>query len=212
MSKDYIVDLLNDLDEDLILEAAKCRTIQKSHYKKWMFPTAIAASFCIAVSAFFYAGGFELFAQSSENDLAMEDSNLSFSLQENIEEKQDTTEQYVQEVPSVIVKLDSWSSDGFTGTVTGLVDTDALPLGSRVTVKTDSNTDMMLSEYSEGSVIEKSQINANISEAITVRVMFHPWNGDDFAEFQYDTEQIYYIYAEQVILVEDTAVERRKEQ
>lgn len=205
MSKDHMVDVLNDLDEDLIFEAVKCRTVQRSYQKKWVIPTAVTACFCVVVSVFFYAGGFDLLAQNSENDLAVENSDVYYSLQDNITQETESAEENIQEVPSVIVKVDSWTVDGFTGVVTGLVDTDALPLGSRVAVKTDEATDIELSAFSASSDMEETKTETKFDASITVRVMFRSWGEEDFIRNENDDGRVYQIYAEQVSLAEDAS-------
>lgn len=208
MRKDFILDALNDLDEDLISEANQCRRTRKHHDKRWIVPVAVAASFCIVVSVLFYRGGFGLPAQNSENIAATGDGDQQISMQENTEGEPENHEEYVQECPSVIVTLENWTENGFTGTVTELVDTDTIPLGSRVAVKTDSNT--ILSVYDESMLLESMHLDSKMNnfstiEATKFQIVFRPWNDDGFAE---DTESacyIYAIYAEQIIPIEDGA-------
>lgn len=203
MRKDFIMDALNDLDEDLISEANQCRRTRKHHDKRWIVPVAVAASFCIVVSVLFYGGGFGLPAQNSENIAATGDGNQQLSMQENTEGEPENHEEYVQEYPSVIVTLENWTENGFIGTVTELVDTDTIPLGSRVVVKTDSNT--ILSVYSDDTVVDKKLSDFSTIQATKLQIVFRTWNDDGFAE---DTESacyIYAIYAEQIIPIEDGA-------
>lgn len=203
MRKDFILDAMNDLDEDLISEANQCRKTRKYHDKRWIVPVAVAASFCIVVSVLFYRGGFGLPAQNSENIAATGDGNQQLSMQENTEGEPENHEEYVQECPSVIVTLENWTENGFTGTVTELVDTDTIPLGSKVAVKTDSNT--ILSLYSDDAVADKKLSDFSTIQATKLQIVFRPWNGAGFAE---DTESacyLYTIYAEQIIPIEDGA-------
>lgn len=203
MRKDFILDALNDLDEDLISEANQCRTARKHHDKRWLVPVAVAASFCIVAGVLFYRGGFGLPALNGENIAATGDGDQQISMQENQEGKSEMPEEHVQECPSVIVTLENWTENGFTGTVTELVDTDTIPLGSRVVVKTDSNT--ILSVYSDDTVVDKKLSDFSTIQATKLQIVFRTWNDDGFAE---DTESacyIYAIYAEQIIPIEDGA-------
>lgn len=200
MRNDSIMDALNDLDEDLILEANQCRKLRKHHDKRWIAPVAVAASFCIIVGVLFYGGTFELFSQNNGNTAITGNDDQQVSMQENMEVQPEIQEEPVWECPSVIVTLENWTEDGFTGTVTELVGTDTIPLGSKVAVKTDSNT--ILSVYSDDTVVYKKLSDFSTIQATKLQIVFRPWNNDGFAE---DTESacyIYAIYAEQIIPIE----------
>lgn len=203
MRKDYMMDVLNNLDEDLISEANQCRTAQKHHDNRWLIPVAAAASICIAVSVLFYGGGFGLPPHNSENIAATGNGEQEISVQENTEGKPETNEEYVKESPSVIVTLENWTENGFTGIVTELVDTDTIPLGSRVSVKTDSNT--VLSVYDESMALDSMISDYSTIDATKFQIVFRPWDSDIIAENTVSACNFYAIYAEQIIPIEDGA-------
>lgn len=198
MSYDYVMDIMNDLDEDLILETAQQRSRSNKHNRKWIFPAAIAASFAFAVSAFLYAGGLDLFAQNNESGFSASENDVYYSMDETYRHESESVES-VQESPSIIITLDHWTDDGFVGTVSEIVDTEVFPIGSKVSVKTDENTSFLtVSDDLADDVALKIQTDTTNSQPITLCVSFRIAESKDCAVNEYDNENMYYIYAEQV--------------
>ena len=100
----------------------------------------------------------------------------------------------------MIITLENYNTEGFTGTVTGIVDTSAIPLGSRVAVKVDSETELLDSSFS-AELDTENKTAEDSCETVSVRVVFSPWKGEDFSPFADDAEKTYYIYAEQILSI-----------
>ena len=204
MSKDYIMEALHDLDDDLVAETARQRVHTKKDYKKWFFPVAMAASFVLIVSAFSYIGGFELFAQNSENALSVPEDDIYYTVQNTYAYESESIES-AKELPSVIITLDRWTEDGFEGTVSAYVDTDVIPIGSKVSVITDENTsDLTLSDDFTDYESLKIQTDTSNSKQIAMCVMFRMAESDAFSSLMDNCEGIYYLYADRIWPVETT--------
>lgn len=201
MKKDFMADVMNELDDDLILEAAKHRSKQNFPGKNWIRPTVIAATFAIIAGVLIGKYGFPLLAQNNEAMVLEKEDSYASSSQESLQEENVTKD--IQEVPSLIVSVLCWSEDGFSGTVTDTVDTKAIPVGSKVFVKTDEETEFV-NMPDELTCFDVTTLQDDLckEDQIVLRVMFHTTDMDNSSVSYSDNEKIHYLYAEQVYLVE----------
>lgn len=201
MKKDFMADVMNELDDDLIQEAAKHRSKPNFTHKNWIRPTVIAATFAIIAGVLIGKFGFPLLAQNNESMvLEKEDSNAS-SGQEGLQEENVTMDNL--EVPSLLISVRCWSEDGFSGTVTDTVDTKAVPVGSEVFVKTDEETEF-INMPDELVRFDMMMLQGDLckEDQIVLCVMFHTTDMDNSSVSYSDNEKIHYLYAEQVWLAE----------
>ena len=190
MNKEFMADVMNELDDDLVHEAAELRSGKNARRRSWIIPAAMAASAAIIAGVLIGSYGFPLLAQNNET-LVPELSDQATLQEEN-------AIQDVQEVPSLIISVRYWSEDGFSGTVTDTVDTKAIPAGSKVFVKTDSNTEFINMEELEDFRNMTVLTDTNKEDSMQLHIMFDLVDIANSATDQSDSEKVYYLYAEQV--------------
>lgn len=201
MKKDFMADVMNELDDDLIQETAKHRSKPNFTHKNWIRPTVIAATFAIIAGVLIGKFGFPLLAQNNESMVLEKKDSHASSSQEGLQEENVTMDNL--EVPSLLISVRCWSEDGFSGTVTDTVDTKAVPVGSEVFVKTDEETEF-INMPDELVRIDMMMLQGDLckEDQIVLRVMFHTTDMDNSSVSYSDNEKIHYLYAEQVWLAE----------
>lgn len=201
MKKDFMADVMNELDDDLIQETAKHRSKPNFTHKNWIRPTVIAATFAIIAGVLIGKFGFPLLAQNNESMVLEKEDSHASSSQEGLQEENVTMDNL--EVPSLLISVRCWSEDGFSGTVTDTVDTKAVPVGSEVFVKTDEETEF-INMPDELVRIDMMMLQGDLckEDQIVLRVMFHTTDMDNSSVSYSDNEKIHYLYAEQVWLAE----------
>lgn len=146
---------MGNIDEHFI-EEAEYGTISKTITFPWMKIGAMAACFGLIVCSF-------LFWQPHEIGQTPSDSKTQVPAVESepameTEWKSDQADlasapdqQPVAEVPSVILRVDQMTENGFIGTVTELVDTDILEIGMELNVvyASDTRNEIVLESASE---------------------------------------------------------------
>lgn len=187
MNIDNMHDALNLLDDDLIegvarLRNEKMQTMQKQRNKMWMSMVSVAACICIVAVSMYATDGFGLMVRKGGVMGGEQSAGTAFEQEGELTGNEDGTEELkgATESPSVLVEIISWGENGFTGTVTGIVDTEKYPVGTTVSIqfhedicievsggdKTTSQNDIPDSEdFSVGSVVrvqfDKSDLEAN---------------------------------------------------
>ena len=201
MKKDFMADVMNELDDDLIQETAKHRSKPNFTHKNWIRPTVIAATFAIIAGVLIGKFGFPLLAQNNESMVLEKEDSHASSSQEGLQEENVTMDNL--EVPSLLISVRCWSEDGFSGTVTDTVDTKAVPVGSEVFVKTDEETEF-INMPDELARFDMMMLQGDLckEDQIVLRVMFHTTDMDNSSVSYSDNEKIHYLYAEQVWLAE----------
>lgn len=159
MNIDHIHDALNLLDDDLIETVEKLRN-EKTHIIKmnrkntWIRWVSIAACLCLVVVSVYVTNGFGLMSyKGASNNSAKEETASETYDNDDMEEIAGIGQ---IENPSVLVEIVSWGENGFTGTVTGIVDTEKYPVGTTVTVK--FNDDIHIKVSSENGTTYKGYI------------------------------------------------------
>ena len=159
MNIENIHDALNLLDDDMIeaveqLRNEKSQSINKYKKGTWIRWVAMAACLCLVVGSYYLTDGFGLLSHKGANSdsLKGESSNgtpdygegeATGTVTENdSEDGTDVTddmsskkESSLSEKPSVLVEILAWNENGFTGIITGIVDTEKYPVGEKVSVK-----------------------------------------------------------------------------
>ena len=157
MMEDKIHDALNLLDDDLIGEVEWLRSRKKKRHLAWIPSVATVA--CIGI---FTIHQFDMNMDSTGNSSGPESMNMGGQITSGTDTEGSIDQEGIIETPSVLVQIQSWETNGFTGTVVGHVDTDIFPIGTEVFVelaKCDVNNDNMThsitqeSKPLEGSVV-----------------------------------------------------------
>lgn len=148
--------------DDHFIEESENETIDQTIAFPWMKIGAMAACFGLIVCSY-------LFWKPHQTGQIPSDSQTQNPAIESVpametEWKSDQADvvtapdqQPVAEVPSVILRVDQMTENGFIGTVTGLVDTDFLEIGMELNVVYASDTRneiMMESAYEDKSQME----------------------------------------------------------
>lgn len=155
MSKEQILDALNLLDDDMIeaVDALRDKTKRKIPWIKYM---SLVACMCVVILGAYALKQIEFFRDNSMTE--DEASRIEINSTENIldgidavDEDKDMTDssevgednisvnplpesEFVGEVPSVLVRIDAWTVDGFAGTVEGIADTKIFEVGAQIRV------------------------------------------------------------------------------
>lgn len=168
MSGKTLLKAMSFVDEKYIDEAEN-KTIRKSH-SQWMRLLPLAACLCIVLLGFFSRNRWRISAESSSqhnesvHDFIENWDNTDLEVQSN-----QNSSAEAEEVPSVILRVESWNKNGFVGTVTALTDTDIFDVGMTLNViveedawiqiqKEDAlicaDSDEAKSIYREGSLVQ----------------------------------------------------------
>ena len=166
MTEDKIHDALNLLDDDLIGEVEWLRSRKKKRHLAWI--PSVAAVACIGIFMIHHFDmSFEFASDTSGEESMIVDDQIS----------SETDTEGLVETPSILVQIQSWETNGFTGTVVGHVDTDIFPIGTEVFVelaKCDVNNDNMTHSITqentplEGSVVRVQFYAKEEGETITL--------------------------------------------
>lgn len=128
MNQDKLHDALSLLDDGMIeaVEKLRSRAPKKRVPIHWM---SVAACLCIAAVVLFAAGKFVqlLLEMQNEDELISEGYDNAAGTESGVIEENG-------EVPSLLLKITSWSENGFTGTVAGILNTDIYSVGTELIV------------------------------------------------------------------------------
>lgn len=141
MTGKSILEALSFVDEAYIEEAETGKLPAVFPVKKLL---PLAACLGVALTGLYFAD----FSAAGENasdmenlqvyqEIAVENQNkVGNALCDESEVVTDQEQQpYVSEVPSIIVRIESWEENGFTATVARHVDSEAIPIGQTVRVE-----------------------------------------------------------------------------
>lgn len=137
MNIDNIHDALGLLDDDMIEAVDKLRNekmqSKKGHSKvPWVRWISVAACLSFIVISVYAIGSNDSHIAESDSvqeDASGEEKSEDYSTNDNIAQGE------LVELPSVLVEIESWQEDGFTGTIAGIVDTEIYGVGTKVDVK-----------------------------------------------------------------------------
>ena len=170
MNSEQIHDALNYLDEDLILSVEHLRSGNRTGRKHWL---SIAACLCLLIIGAFAARGFGLFpisqtpptptnatptnaTQATPTDAPTTPTGAGITDGSQGTSQVDETTfpltptGILVEQPSIWITISAWEDSGFLGEVSGLVDTDSIPVGTAVAVQFTENIGV---DILEGNVI-----------------------------------------------------------
>lgn len=147
--------------DDHFIEEAENETIDKTIAFPWMKFGAMAACFGLIVCSYLFWQPHQIgqIPSSSETQEPVIESAPAIETEWKSDQADVVTapdQQPVEEVPSVILRVDQMTENGFIGTVTELVDTDFLEIGMELNVvyASDTRNEIMMESASE----YKSQI------------------------------------------------------
>lgn len=131
MSGKELLEGMSYVDEGFVDEAER-ETIQKGRIQPLLKLLPVAA--CLFILLAGVLNSMDIFrADSAESELAENQSVGDEDTWETVSTVYgydgEALEIELPEVPSVILRVETWTEDGFTGTVTQLVDTDVLEIG-----------------------------------------------------------------------------------
>lgn len=202
MNIDNIHDALNLLDDDLIetvdkLRNEKTHILKMNRKNTWIHWVSIAACLCLVVVSVYVTNGFGLMAyKGASNDSAKEETASETYDNDGMEEvagigqndmEEDGTDgtssdsenesdvlssNELIETLSVLVEIVSWGENGFTGTVTGIVDTEKYPVGTTVTVKFNDDIHIKVSTENGTTYMEYIPDSTDFPEGSVVCVQF----------------------------------------
>ena len=147
--------------DDYFIEEAENETIDKTIAFPWMKFGAMAACFGLIVCSFLFRQPHEIVQTPSDSETQVP--AVESEPAKETERKSDQADLVsapdqppVAEVPSVILRVDQMTENGFIGTVTELVDTDFLEIGMELNVvyASDTRNEIVMESSSE----YKSQI------------------------------------------------------
>ncbi len=161
MTGKAILEALSYVDERYIDEA-EAGAIRKPKAFPRLLP--LAACLCLVVFALYSIPQRTENAQQMENEAAQETlADMADGEAEMIREP----DQVVEEVPSVILRLDRWDGNQFTATVVQLVDTDLFPVGTQLNVILKTNPEM--EQYNIAADIDIGDIALNPGDWLQVQ-------------------------------------------
>lgn len=147
--------------DDHFIEEAENETIDKTIAFPWMKIGAMAACFGLIVCSFLFWHPHQIgqIPSSSETQDPVMESVPAIETEWKSDQADVVTapdQQPGAEVPSVILRVDQMTENGFIGTVTELVDTDFLEIGMELNVvyASDTRNEIMM----ESAYEDKSQI------------------------------------------------------
>lgn len=129
MNPQQLHDALTELDEELVLAAEKRRRAKPQN--RWRHFGALAACLCIlAATGLTAARRNGLFVERNPTEATATPTQASTAATTDSASLQPTG----AELPTLRVRITAWEDGSFTGTVTGYVDTNILPVGTEVRV------------------------------------------------------------------------------
>lgn len=150
MSGKELLESMSYVDEKYV-EEAENEALKNSGgilWKKWI---PAAACFCIV------AGGvlafWNPFSQVMTQDTAAESSQSNISVESIVEDFEIQYENDPAECPAVILSVGKLTENGFTGTVTKLVDTEIFEVGMELNVVLEAATESAM-EYTGGMLVQ----------------------------------------------------------
>lgn len=229
MNQEQLHDALNLLDDDMIETVDDLRHEKPRRGVHWKPLISAAACLCIVLFGVLAASRFGVSffkgekkhggASSSElyqEELVLESGALEESFLAGDERSSITPsaaeeetsgaqlESRGEELPSVLIKIESWQENGFRGTVTEIVDTEILKPGTEVTVCFTQDVKI---ERRDGDVVYyESRVPDSCDFPLdsVVRIQFRTW--DNANNEEPDNNSGYILYAE-CIAMEDTGAE-----
>jgi len=137
MNPQKIHDALTELDDEFILAAEKRRNIRSQ--KRWQHLGALAACLCnLTATGLTVARLNGLSFDRKPAEVTVTPTQAVIPTQSPGTDSTDGTAlptgSVAAELPTVRVRITDWGEGGFTGTVTGHVDTESLPVGASVKV------------------------------------------------------------------------------
>lgn len=164
MNSDRIHDALNYLDEDLIRPVEQLRN--RGSRKTWTHWAAIAACFCLLATGVLTANKYGLLpivptlpdhviTPTNAPQAGTVSTGAGSAGGSHMEATQATAAPQTPplgtaEVPSVLITVSGWEDNGFRGSVSGIVNTDIVPVGTAVLVQFAQNISV---ELPEGDVL-----------------------------------------------------------
>lgn len=223
-------DMIEAVDK---LRNEKTQIIKMHRKNTWIRWVSIAACICLVLVSVYVTNGFGLMSyKGASNDMAKEETLSGTSTMENesvndddsikevggVEQNEaeedgtDVTDEMsggsenkneLIETPSVLVEIVSWGENGFTGTVTGIVDTEKYPVGTTVTVKFNDDIHIKVSTENGTTCKEYIPDSTDFPVGSIVCVQFdkqetveHSSNGTD----NNMSKEEYVLYAETITL------------
>ena len=150
MNSEQIHDALNYLDEDLILSVEHLRSGNRTGRKHWL---SIAACLCLLIIGAFAAKKLGLFPiDQTPPDAGLTPTNATptnatqvgtaatgaSSATADGSDGTGATQSptaSLEEHPSILITISQWQDSGFLGEVASIIDTDAFPVGTAVSVQ-----------------------------------------------------------------------------
>lgn len=135
MNPQKLHDALTELDEELVLAAEKRRNTGPRQ-KRWQHLGALAACLCILTATGLTVARLNgLSIDRKPTEVTVTPTQAVIPTQSPGADSTDKpTGGVAAELPAVRVRITDWGEGGFTGTVTGVVDTETLPVGASVKV------------------------------------------------------------------------------
>ena len=150
---------------DHFIEEAENETISKTIVFPWMRFGTMAACFGLCVCSFLFWLPYQIgqIPSDSETQDPVAESVPAIETEWRSDHADVVTapdQQPVAEVPSVILRVDQMTENGFIGTVTELVDTDFLEIGMELNVvyASDTRNEIVMESASEYKSQTKNQI------------------------------------------------------
>lgn len=133
MSARELLEGMSYVDERFVDEAEN-ETIRQGSAKPWLKLLPVAACLCIMLIGVISIWDLLPFNSNSSAETAGDQAMGQESAVSGADGSAETPDQEAEETPSVILRIDSLGSDGFTGTVEALVDTDIFEIGATLHV------------------------------------------------------------------------------
>lgn len=129
MSARELLEGMSYVDERFVDEAEN-ETIRQGSAKPWLKLPPVAACLCILLIGLISIWNLLPFNSNSSAETAGDQAMGQESAVSGADGSAETPDQEAEETPSVILRIDSLGTDGFTGTVEALVDTDIFEIGT----------------------------------------------------------------------------------
>lgn len=155
MNGKELFESMSNIDDHFIAEAEN-ETISKTFVFPWMKIGAMAACFGLILCSFLFWHPHQIgqIPSSSETQNPVVESAPAIETEWRSDQADVVTapdQQPVAEVPSVILRVEQMTENGFIGTVTELVDTDFLEIGMELNVvyASDTRNEIVMESASE---------------------------------------------------------------
>lgn len=188
MNGNDLLQAMSYVDERHIQEA---ETASVAGSKAWLRWGALAACFVLVVAAGIMVPGIgnkismessrEDYMPNGNSDMAGTMEMVTDAAMETVAEGDtDITDGQLQapeavapaEVPSVLLRIDTWQENGFTATVEEIVDTDIFPVGTQLTVEFAQDIRVLERNGETVSCTERTPTQADFPAGSVVHVMF----------------------------------------